>query len=149
MGGKCSGEDLIVDTLAIAKQTVTKSSGSSASPAADVTTNFPKENVECLSNVGIAVSSGDDTCMTEKLTASDQLQRASSGDSQLTSSDGSDSKMVAGKTAEQKASSGSLDLPFCFFLTPVSVLEGNMKNASRYYFLSSNIYNGFGLQVFF
>lgn len=106
MGGKCSGEDLIVDTLAIAKQTVTKSSGSSASPAADVTTNFPKENVECLSNVGIAVSSGDDTYITEKLPASNKLQRASSGDSQLTSSDGSDSKMVAGKTAEQKASSG-------------------------------------------
>lgn len=106
MGGKCSGEALIVDSLAIAKQTVTKSSGSSASPAADVTTNFSKENVECLSNVGIAVSSGDDTCITEKLPASNQLRRASSGDSQLTSSDGSDSKMAAGKTAEQKASSG-------------------------------------------
>ena len=143
MGGKCSGEDLIVDTSVTAKQSVTKSSGSSASPAADVTTNFSKENVECLSNVGIAVSSGDDTCVTEKLPASNQLRRASSGDSQLTSSDGSDSKMFAGKTAEQKASSGSLDLPLRFFLTPASGLEGKMKNASRYYFVSSNSYDGF------
>lgn len=96
-GGVRSGEDLAADSSANAKQTVTN------------TANFSKENVECSSSIGNAVSDGDHTCKTNKQPVSNQLQRASSGDSQLTSSDGSDSKTVAGKTAEQKASSSSLD----------------------------------------
>lgn len=108
-----SREDLVADTSLVTKQTSTRTPGSIASvddcPNAAGGTGLQNDDIRCSPCDGIVISSLDVTCNMDEQPVSQQL-RASSGDSQLTSSDSSDLKTGVAKRVEHRACSNSLDL---------------------------------------
>lgn len=108
-----SREDLVADTSLVTKQTSTRTPGSIASvddcPNAAGGTGLQNDDIRCSPCDGIVISSLDVACNMDEQPVSQQL-RASSGDSQLTSSDSSDLKTGVAKRVEHRACSNSLDL---------------------------------------
>ncbi|XP_021857482.2 uncharacterized protein [Spinacia oleracea] len=105
-----SQEDLVVDTSSVTKSTAIRTSGSVHYPDAIGSSRLQKDDVRCSSYDETVVSSCNDVaCKMDKQPVSHQ-RGASSGDSQLTSSDSSDLKIGDAKRGEHSARSNSLDL---------------------------------------
>ncbi|KAL2941608.1 Protein CHROMATIN REMODELING 4 [Bienertia sinuspersici] len=108
-----SEEGLVVDTSPVTKCPAISTSGSIATaphhPDINGITSLHRDDVRCCTYDGTVASSCNIACKMDDQPVSQHL-RASSGDSQLTSSDSSDLKIGVAKRVEHSARSKSVDL---------------------------------------